>query len=105
LPFAPPQNDIDLAWEQETDRAREVVKLEKMIRDSRATRVMQEILGDYIALEEYYLRESIGKAVQVHAASIASASPAAIKEMAAETVKSVSPLVDDVFFIFQKCVR
>jgi hypothetical protein len=25
--------------------------------------------------------------------------------MAAETVKSVSPLVDDVFFIFQKCVR
>ncbi|XP_062500897.1 conserved oligomeric Golgi complex subunit 4-like [Corticium candelabrum] len=67
--------------------------VEKVIQDSQTSHTMQELTGYYIVMEEYFMRESVMKAVRMD-----------------EKVESVhggytSSMVDDVFFIVQKSVR
>lgn len=51
---------------------------------------MQELLGTYLALERYFLEESVNKALGMDTL---------------EPDQQTSSMVDDVFFIVQKCVR
>lgn len=51
---------------------------------------MQELLGAYLALERYFLEESVNKALGMDAL---------------DPDQQTSSMVDDVFFIVQKCVR
>jgi len=51
---------------------------------------MQELLGAYLALERYFLEESVNKALGMDAL---------------DPDQQTSSMIDDVFFIVQKCIR
>lgn len=51
---------------------------------------MQELLGAYLALERYFLEESVNKAIGMDVL---------------DQEQQTSSMVDDVFFIVKKCVR
>lgn len=51
---------------------------------------MQELLGDYLHLERYYMQQSVNKAVSMDTLDPSS---------------QTSSMVDDVFFIVRKCIR
>ena len=52
---------------------------------------MQELIGSYIMMEEYFMREMVLKAVAM--------------DTVAEEGSPTSSMVDDAFFIVKKCVR
>ena len=58
--------------------------------DSELSRLMQELIGNYIMMEEFFMREMVLKAVNMD-----------IVEEGLPT----SSMVDDAFFIVKKCVR
>ncbi|KAH9636202.1 hypothetical protein HF086_007154 [Spodoptera exigua] len=64
--------------------------VEKIIAECDLMRTAQEILGHYLALERYFLEESVNKALKL-----------ATPQVGATT----SSLVDDVFFIARKVIR
>ena len=51
---------------------------------------MQELLGTYLALERYFMEESVNKAVGMDAL---------------DQDQQTSSMVDDTFFIVKKCIR
>ena len=51
---------------------------------------MQELIGSYIMMEEYFMREMVLKAVSMDMS---------------EEGSLTSSMVDDAFFIVKKCVR
>jgi len=53
---------------------------------------MQELLGAYLALERYFLEESVNKAL-------------GMDTLDPDFHQQTSSMVDDVFFIVQKCIR
>ncbi|XP_030621649.1 conserved oligomeric Golgi complex subunit 4 isoform X2 [Chanos chanos] len=63
--------------------------LERLLKDCQLSRTMQELIGYYIPMEEYYMRETVNKAVAMDAA---------------ETGQLTSSMVDDVFYIVKKCI-
>ena len=54
------------------------------------SRQMQELIGSYIMMEEYFMREMVLKAVSMDMS---------------EEGSLTSSMVDDAFFIVKKCVR
>ncbi|VDN38983.1 unnamed protein product [Gongylonema pulchrum] len=60
-----------------------------VLRSTLGTR-MQELLGRYVLMEQYYMKESVAKAMTMD-----------LKE----TDSLTSSMLDDVFFIVRKCVR
>jgi hypothetical protein len=54
------------------------------------TRAVQEVLGYYMSLEEYFMAENVGKAVR-------------IDEFVEDAL--TTSMVDDVFYILQNCAR
>lgn len=58
----------------------------------------QLLVGDYLLLEEYYLRESIRKAFALERSAASAAATTA-------DGRAVTSVVDDCFFIAKKCVR
>ncbi|XP_028391854.1 conserved oligomeric Golgi complex subunit 4-like [Dendronephthya gigantea] len=67
--------------------------LEKLITDSGLSRKMQEIIGSYIIMEEFYMRETVSKAIDVDTFE------------GDDDEAVTSSMVDDVFFIVQKSLR
>ncbi|UYV63980.1 hypothetical protein LAZ67_2006240, partial [Cordylochernes scorpioides] len=65
-------------------------KLDFLLNNSQLSHSMQEFLGLYILMEEYFLRESIHKAIQMDVV---------------EDKSLTSTMLDDVFFIIKKCLR
>lgn len=65
-------------------------KVEHFLNNCYLTRIMQEIIGNYIILEEYFMREMIGKAISMDTL---------------EEESKTSSMVDDVFFIIKKCIK
>uniref|UniRef100_T1J554 Conserved oligomeric Golgi complex subunit 4 n=1 Tax=Strigamia maritima TaxID=126957 RepID=T1J554_STRMM len=80
-------NDIEVLDKGQADL---VNKMEKVLKDCDLSRKMQELLGQYIMLEEYFLRESVTKAVSLDSIDEGSV---------------ISSMMDDVFFIIKKCIR
>uniref|UniRef100_A0A7I4Y1Z1 Conserved oligomeric Golgi complex subunit 4 n=1 Tax=Haemonchus contortus TaxID=6289 RepID=A0A7I4Y1Z1_HAECO len=64
-------------------------KLDQLLNRSLVGSKMQEILGNYLLLEQYYMQESVRKAI----------------DMDAKEEGLLSSVVDDVLFLVRKCVR
>ncbi len=75
---------------------------------------MQDILADYILLEDYFMTQNVSKAMQHAVASFKggepgvggggpSSEPSSSEPL--ETDPTVSVLLDDVFFVLKKCVQ
>ncbi|KAK2920236.1 conserved oligomeric Golgi complex subunit 4 isoform X1 [Channa argus] len=63
--------------------------VEKLLKHCLLSRTMQELIGYYIPMEEYYMRESVNKAVAMDAF---------------EKGQLTSSMVDDCFYIVKKCI-
>lgn len=63
--------------------------MDQLLKDCQLSRTMQELIGYYIPMEEYYMRETVNKAVAMDAAEVGQLS---------------SSMVDDVFYIVKKCI-
>ncbi|XP_011688923.1 PREDICTED: conserved oligomeric Golgi complex subunit 4 [Wasmannia auropunctata] len=84
------KNDIEISTTDEAQRAELLNEFEMTINNSELAHGMQELLGAYLALERYFLEESVNKALGMDAL---------------DPDQQTSSMVDDVFFIVQKCVR
>ena len=84
------QNDIEISTTDEAQRTELLNEFEMTINNSELAHGMQELLGAYLALERYFLEESVNKALGIDAL---------------DPDQQTSSMVDDVFFIVQKCVR
>lgn len=62
----------------------------KLLKTSELSRCMQEIISNYLSFEQFFLEESIKKAILLDTP---------------EDGQQTSSMVDDVFFIIRKCTR
>lgn len=83
-------NDLEIAIADEEQRSIKLIEFDEMIKNSELSHVMQEILGAYLALERYFLEESVIKALGMDTL---------------EHDEQTSSMVDNVFYIVKKCVR
>ncbi|XP_032219195.1 conserved oligomeric Golgi complex subunit 4 isoform X2 [Nematostella vectensis] len=88
------QADYENLPDEDVQECADVNKvLDKLINNSGVNRRMQELIGSYITMEEYFMRETAMKAVKMD-------------YYEGEPDEAVtSSMVDDVFFIVQKSVR
>ncbi|KAF9819841.1 hypothetical protein SFRURICE_004195 [Spodoptera frugiperda] len=82
--------EVDAAPLKEAEKKTSKDAVEKIIAECDLMRTAQEILGYYLALERYFLEESVNKALKL-------ATP--------QVGVTTSSLVDDVFFIARKVIR
>ncbi|XP_022820582.1 conserved oligomeric Golgi complex subunit 4 [Spodoptera litura] len=82
--------EVDAAPLKDAEKKASKDAVEKIIAECDLMRTAQEILGYYLALERYFLEESVNKALKL-----------ATPQVGATT----SSLVDDVFFIARKVIR
>jgi hypothetical protein len=69
----------------------QIREAERIISDCQLNRSLQELIGHYSMLENYFMIENINKAIQMDSV-ISSGS-------------KTSSVVDDVFFIIKKCLK
>ncbi|KAI4494357.1 hypothetical protein M0802_009040 [Mischocyttarus mexicanus] len=84
------KNDIEISTTNATQCMDQLNEFERNICNSELAHNMQELIGAYLALERYFLEESVNKAVGMDTL---------------EQDQQISSMVDDVFFIVQKCIR
>ncbi|KAM7432750.1 Golgi transport complex subunit 4 [Porites harrisoni] len=78
----------------EMERTEELLGIQdKVISNCDLSRRMQELIGNYIFMEEYFMRETVMKAVKMDVSE------------GGDDEAVTSSMVDDVFFIVQKAVR
>ncbi|WKX95988.1 hypothetical protein Q1695_012444 [Nippostrongylus brasiliensis] len=78
-----------LEEEKARRKAEREKKLDQLLNHSLVGSKMQEMLGHYLLLEQYYMQESVRKAI----------------DMDAREEGLLSSVVDDVLFLVRKCVR
>ncbi|CAD6216456.1 GSCOCG00004617001-RA-CDS [Cotesia congregata] len=83
-------NDLTVASSDEELCKQQVNEFESMIKNSELSHAMQEVLGAYLALERYFLEESVNKALGMDTL---------------DQDQQTSSMIDDVFYIVKKCVR
>ncbi|XP_023722479.2 conserved oligomeric Golgi complex subunit 4 [Cryptotermes secundus] len=83
-------NDLEVGISDIPSRSASISELEAMLNGSELCHRMQELLGNYLLLERYFMEESVKKAVAMDAM---------------EEGSHTSSMVDDVFFIVRKCIR
>ena len=124
--------DVKISSESTELRDEKQTLLEKRINSSELCHIMQELVSQYILLEDYFMTENIRKAIQHHqqtnkalaegpttaqqnsagsipqSASSLSLSSAAGSQMGEEnfinSIYTDSILLDDIFYIVKKCV-
>ncbi|XP_078036052.1 conserved oligomeric Golgi complex subunit 4 isoform X2 [Augochlora pura] len=84
------KNDIEISAQDDAQYKDLTNEFENIISNSDLARGMQDLLGSYLALERYFLEESVNKALGMDTL---------------DQDQQTSSMVDDVFFIVQKCVR
>jgi hypothetical protein len=67
-----------------------MAEIEKFLQNCDLSRLMQELIGSYIMMEEYFMKEMVNKAVMMDNVEVG---------------QLTSSMVDDAFFIVKKCVR
>ncbi|CAN7991269.1 unnamed protein product [Ixodes hexagonus] len=83
-------SDFEVAYQEPAVRSDKIQQFNRKIKDSELCKCMQEIVSSYIMMEEYFLLESVRKAIEV------------------DTIEENSPcssMLDDVFFILKKCLK
>ncbi|PIK43695.1 putative conserved oligomeric Golgi complex subunit 4-like [Apostichopus japonicus] len=83
-------NDLEMVGNDEKADADKVAVLEKLLRECLLSRRIQELIGNYIVMEEYFMRESVIKAESMDSL---------------EQGSHTSSMVDDIFFILKKCTK
>ncbi|XP_076657379.1 conserved oligomeric Golgi complex subunit 4 isoform X2 [Halictus rubicundus] len=84
------KNDIEISAQDDTQFKDLMNEFENIISNSDLARGMQDLLGTYLAFERYFLEESVNKALGMDTL---------------DQDLQTSTMVDDVFFIVQKCIR
>lgn len=84
------KNDLEVGIPDSATRTALISELEATLNGSELCHRMQELLGNYLLLERYFMEESVKKAVAMDAV---------------EDGSYTSSMVDDVFFIVRKCIR
>lgn len=67
--------------------------VQKLIRECKLASIMQELSGQYVLMEEYFMKESVVKAIQMDDGGPLT------------EVTIASSMFDDVFFIMKNCIR
>ncbi|KAJ8982447.1 hypothetical protein NQ317_010187 [Molorchus minor] len=67
-----------------------MASLEQVIKNSELSQSKHDLLSNYLRLEQYFMEESVGKAVAMDTL---------------DPSQQISSMVDDTFFIIRKCVR
>ena len=93
--FRSPQSDLDVSITDAKEKVEKVASLDQMLKQSETFRSIQILLGQYIQLEQFFMAQSIQKAVEMDNL---------IQATGAETYV-LSSVTDDVFFIVKKCVK
>ncbi|XP_037581438.1 conserved oligomeric Golgi complex subunit 4 isoform X5 [Dermacentor silvarum] len=83
-------SDFDVAYQDPTVKSEKVQQFDRKIKESDLCKSMQEIVSTYIIMEEYFLIESVRKAIEVDTI---------------EENSQCSSMLDDVFFILKKCLK
>ena len=116
--------DVKISTESNEHRDEKTKQLEQKIASSELCHIMQELMSQYILLEDYFMTENIRKAIQHHrqtnktttdSATTPSLTPSASAlSLAAPTTTmgdedfghsyTDSILLDDIFYIVKKCV-
>ncbi|XP_031369892.1 conserved oligomeric Golgi complex subunit 4 isoform X2 [Apis dorsata] len=84
------KNDIEISATNDMQYKDLISEFENIINNSDLAHGMQELLSAYLALERYFLEESVNKALGMDTL---------------DQDQQTSSMVDDVFFIVQKCIR
>lgn len=84
------KNDIEISTTNDMQYKDLITEFENIINNSDLAHGMQELLSAYLALERYFLEESVNKALGMDTL---------------DQDQQTSSMVDDVFFIVQKCIR
>ncbi|XP_041375070.1 conserved oligomeric Golgi complex subunit 4-like [Gigantopelta aegis] len=83
-------SDLEIGQQDANKLAEETTNIEEFLNNCDLSRLMQELVGSYIMMEEYFMREMVLKAVHVDSV---------------EEGSQTSSMVDDAFFIVKKSVR
>ena len=116
--------DVKVSSESNEQRDGKIKQLEQKIACSELCHIMQELMSQYILLEDYFMTENIRKAIQHHRQTTKSSSESAITPSLTPSASSMSLattnssmgdedyghaytdsiLLDDIFYIVKKCV-
>lgn len=80
-------------------------RLEQFIRNCELSRLMQDLDGNYVQLEEYFLHESSSKAIELDEEHTNEYLNSDIVNEDPFGGNLTSHILDDVFFILKKCIR
>ncbi|XP_011506140.1 PREDICTED: conserved oligomeric Golgi complex subunit 4 [Ceratosolen solmsi marchali] len=83
-------NDLEISTTDTQQRKDLLNDFEMIIKNSELACSMQELLGAYLAVEKYFMEESVNKAIGMDAL---------------DQDQQTSSMVDDAFFIVKKCIR
>ena len=83
------QADFEVSEADEQVRAAKMVEVDRMLAMSDLAKFSQESLGDYIALEQFFMSENVKLAISLDSS---------------EQDQLTTSMLDDVFFIVKKCV-
>lgn len=84
-------NDIDSVVSNDAERRVKIVEIDKMVNNSQLSQCKHELLGHYLQLDQYFMEESISKAVAMDSVDTGDG--------------QTSSMVDDTFFIIKKSIR
>ncbi|KAF2904327.1 hypothetical protein ILUMI_01855 [Ignelater luminosus] len=82
--------DIEISTAVAEERIKSIAALDKLINSSDLSRSKHELLSHYLQLEQYFMEESVSKAVSMDTP---------------DNSQHTSSMVDDTFFIIRKCIR
>ncbi|KAF5297668.1 hypothetical protein FQA39_LY11999 [Lamprigera yunnana] len=83
-------SDIDVSIPGTEERNNSTKELDKLINSSDLSRSKHDLLSLYLQLEQYFMEESVSKAVGMDST---------------DPSQQTSSMVDDTFFIIRKCIR
>ncbi|XP_071785731.1 conserved oligomeric Golgi complex subunit 4-like [Asterias amurensis] len=83
-------SDIEVLDEDDATKQKRQADLDRFLMNCQLSRHMQELIGNYIMMEEFFMHETVTKAVSLDNL---------------ETGAHTSSMVDDIFFIVKKCTR
>lgn len=84
------QSDLEVGVQDQDEKGKVLKSLENLIKNSDLTHSKHELLLHYLRLEQYFMEESVAKAVSMDCI---------------EPSQQTSSMVDDTFFIVKKCIR
>jgi uncharacterized protein YoxC len=83
-------SDLEVGVQDQDEKGKVLKSLENLIKNSDLTHSKHELLLHYLRLEQYFMEESVAKAVSMDCI---------------EPSQQTSSMVDDTFFIVKKCIR